>query len=463
MSADQGSPGVRLRRVLSLSDLVIYGIILIQPVAPMALFGLANRDSAGHAVTAILLAMIAIAFTAVSYGRMASHYPAAGSAYTYVGRGLNPHLGFIAGYTMFLDYMIVPIICTIYAGIAAHHMVPAVPARAWFAVFAFGFTFLNLRGIKATSRVNWGLMIVMSAVVFWFMAAAVRYLLLKGGAGALFTTEPFYHESSFSWPVIGRGTALAALTYIGFDGLTTLSEEVENPRRNILLAAVLTCLITGIWSGAQVYLAQAVVPWSEWEGFLREMAAKFGAENAIEKAMIGVADIAGGGMLEFTLAFILLVAHIGSSVAGMTGASRILYGMGRDGILPQRFFGHLSERHAVPSYNIILIGAITLAGSNLLTYDICAHLINFGAFLAFMLVNAASIREYYFKFGRRTARSLLKNFLPPAAGLAACLAIWLSLPRQTFILGGSWMLVGIAYLAVRTKGFREKLEVRDIF
>ena len=270
MPQNSGNSGVKLRRVLSLSDLVIYGIILIQPVAPMALFGLASRDSQGHAVTAILLAMIAIIFTAISYGRMASRYPAAGSAYTYVGRGLEPHLGFIAGYTMFLDYMIVPIICTIYTSIAAHHMVPVIPTRVWFIVFAGGYTLLNLKGIKATSRVNWLLMIVMSAVVFWFMAAAIRYITTKNGVGGLFTIEPFYHQSSFSWPVIGRGTALAALTYIGFDGLTTLSEEVENPRRNILLAAVLTCLITGIWSGSQVYLAQASVSWAEWPAFLQD-------------------------------------------------------------------------------------------------------------------------------------------------------------------------------------------------
>ncbi len=463
MPQNSANSAVKLRRVLTLSDLVIYGIILIQPVAPMALFGFANRNSAGHAVTAILLAMTAIIFTAISYGRMANRYPAAGSAYTYVGRGLNPYLGFVAGFTMFLDYLIVPTICTIYTSIAAHHMIPAIPTRIWFVFFAGGFTWLNLRGIKATSRVNWFLMIVMSVVVFWFMAAAIRYIASTKGTGGIFTIEPFYHKSSFSWPVMARGTALAALTYIGFDGLTTLSEEVENPRRNILLATVLTCLITGIWSGAQVYLAQASVAWHQWPAFLQDMAAKFGAENAIEKAMIGVANLVGGGILEVTIAFILLVAHIGSGVTGMTGSSRILYGMGRDRILPRKFFGHLSSTSAVPSYNIILIGLMSLAGANVLTYDKCAHLINFGAFLAFILVNAASIREYFFKAEKKTVKSFLKNFLPPAVGVIACSAIWLSLPRLTFTIGGTWLAVGIIYLAIRTKGFREKLEVQDIF
>jgi putrescine importer len=463
MSQNSAHEKVKLQRVLSLSDLVIYGIILIQPVAALPLFGLANRDSQGHAVTTILIAMIAMIFTAVSYGRMANRHPAAGSAYTYVGRGLHPNLGFIAGFTMFMDYIIIPILCTVYTSIAANHMVPVIPTRVWFVIVAGGFTFLNLRGIKATNRANWIMMIVMSVVVFWFMAAAVRYALIKEGLSGLFTLEPFYHKDTFSWSLMGRGTALAALTYIGFDGLTTLSEEVENPRRNVLLATVLTCLITGIWSGSQIYLAQASVSWSEWPAFLQDMAAKFGAENALEKAIIGIAHVVGGGMLEVALAFILMVGSVGSGVTGMAGASRVMFGMGRDKMLPHGFFGHLSKKHAVPSYNIILIGSIALVGANVLTYDKCAHLINYGAFLAFMLVNAASIREYYFKGEQKNVKSFLTNFLPPAIGIIACFAIWQSLPWLTFIIGGAWTVIGIIYLAIRTKGFRKKVQVQDVF
>ena len=463
MSNTAAGDGVRLKRVLSLSDLVIYGIILIQPVAALPLFGLANRDSQGHAVTTILVAMFAMIFTAISYGRMASRYPAAGSAYTYVGRGLNPYLGFIAGFTMFLDYMIIPILCTVYTSIALNHMIPVVPTRIWYLVVAGAFTLLNLKGIKVANRANWILMIVMSVVVFWFMAAAVRFIMLKDGMGGLFTIEPFYHKDTFSWPLIGRGTALAALTYIGFDGLTTLSEEVENPKRNVLLATVLTCLITGIWSGSQVYLAQASVSWAEWPAFLQGMTAKFGAENALEKAIIGIANVVGGGFLEVSLAFILMVGSVGSGVTGMTGAARVMFGMGRDNILPRRFFGHLSERNAVPAYNIILIGFLALLGANVLSYDQCAHLINYGAFLAFMLVNAASIKECYFGGAEKNIKSVFINLVPPAIGIVACFAIWRSLPGLTFLIGGIWTVIGIAYLVIRTRGFRKPLVMGDFF
>ena len=463
MANDSPQQEVKLRRVLSLSDLVIYGIILIQPVAALPLFGFANRDSQGHAVTCLLVAMVAMIFTAISYGRMANRYPASGSAYTYVGRGLHPFLGFIAGFTMFMDYMIVPIICTVFTSITAHHMLPMIPLRIWFVFFAGGFTILNLNGLTITNRANWLLMIVMSVVVFWLMGAAIRFIFMKEGIGGLFTTEPFFHSDTFSWRLIGGGTALAALTYIGFDGLTTLSEEVKNPRRNVLLASVLTCLITGIWSGSQIYLAQVSVPWSEWQGFLEDMVRKFGAGNELEKAILGVANVVGGHILEVVLAFILMVASIGSGVTGQVGAARVMYGMGRDHMLPNKFFGHLDRKHAGPSYNIILIGVVAFVGANVLSYDKCAHLINFGAFLAFMLVNAASIREYFFRAEQKTFDSFLKNFLPPAVGIIACFSIWISLPWITFIIGGSWSLVGIVYLAILTKGFRQIPEVKDVF
>ena len=406
---------------MSLGDLVIYGIILIQPVAALPLFGHANNLSKGHAVTAILVAMVAMIFTAISYGRMANRYPSAGSAYTYVGKGLHPYLGFIAGWSMFMDYMFIPILCVIFTSITANHLLPFIPYHIWIFFFAGGFTLLNLNGIKMASRTNWILMIVMSAVVFYFMAAAIRYILLKEGMSGLISARPFYTPENFSVKAIGSATALAALTYIGFDGLTTLSEEVKNPRRNVLIAAVLTCLITGLWSGSQVYLAQ--LSWPDWASFTS--------------------------------------GSVGSGIAGQIGAARLLYSMGRDNVIPKKVFGHLDKKHAGPVYNVIIIGILALVGALLLNYEECARLINFGAFFAFMGVNIASMNEYFFKSGKTTFRALLFDFIPPLFGFVFCLIIWLNLPLKTFIIGGSWMLAGIVYLFISTKGFRQKPKMID--
>jgi len=354
---------------------------------------------------------------------------------------------------MFMDYVFIPILCVIFTSIAANHLLPIIPYHFWIFFFVVGFTMINLKGIKVASRANWILMIIMSVVVFYFMAAAIRYIFLQEGLGGLLSIKPFYNSESFSFGAIGSATALAALTYIGFDGLTTLSEEVKNPRRNILIAAVMTCLITGIWSGAQIYLAQ--VSWPDWASFTRGITEEAVKNNALDTAIMSVANRVGGPILDTFLSIILLVGSIGSGITGQLGASRLLYGMGRDSVIPKRIFGHLGKKNAIPSYNVLFIGGLALIGAFLFNYEDCARLINFGAFFAFMGVNIASMREYFFKSDDKSVKSFLMNFLPPAIGFVICLIIWLNLPLKTFIIGGGWMLAGVTYLAIRTKGFRK--------
>ena len=457
MNSSQPQHETKLRRVLTLKDLVIYGIILIQPVAALPLFGHANDLSRGHAVTTILISMVGMIFTAISYGRMANLYPAAGSAYTYVSKGLHPYVGFVAGWSMFMDYLFLPIICVIYGAITASHLIPIIPYHLWLFVFAAMFTLLNLRGIRIAAITNWVLMIIMSIVVFYFMIAAIRYIVNKNGVQGLFSTLPFYNPSDFSFKSMASATALAALTYIGFDGITTLSEEVENPKRNVLLAAVLVCVITGVWSGAQIYLAQ--LSWPDWNSFTHGLTTESARNDALDTAIMTIARRVGGSVLDISLTVVLLVADIGSGITAQTGASRLLYGMGRDGVIPKQFFGHLDKKYHTPNYNIILIGVITLCSSFFFNYEECARLINFGAFFAFMAVNISSIREYYFKAKNKTIRNFFVDFLPAAIGFCICLFIWLNLPAKTFIIGGSWMMVGIIYLSIRTRGFRTQTPV----
>lgn len=451
MTDQKATSEVKLRKDLTLTDLIIYGIILIEPVAALPLFGHVDNISKGHAVTTILIAMVAMILTAISYGRMANRYPSAGSAYTYVGKGIHPYLGFVTGWSMFMDYLFIPILSIIFASIAAHYILPLIPYYFWIFFFVVGLTLLNLKGIRMISKVNWFLMIIMSVVVFYFMAAAIRYVIIKYGFGDLFSLRPFYNPSTFSLSSVGSATALAALTYIGFDGITTLSEEVKNPKRNIMIAAVLTSLITGIWSGAQIYLAQ--LSWPDWASFTEGLTA-VARNNALDTAILSVAHRVGGYLLDGSLSFVLLLASLGSAGASQLGASRLLFGMGRDGVIPKSIFGHLDKKHSIPSYNILIIGSLVLFGALLLNYVEAARLINFGAFLAFMGVNIASMREYFFKAKEKTIKGFLLDLLPACMGFLFSLVIWLNLPLKTFIIGGVWMIAGIIYLAFRTKGFR---------
>jgi putrescine importer len=409
-----------LRRVLTLWDLILYGIVLIMPIAPIPLFGLAQQLSLGHAVTTILIAMVPMILTAFSYGRMATLFPAAGSAYTYVGRGLNPHLGFLAGWAMFLDYLLVPLLCTIYGALTVGRLVPQVPYVVWTAVFAGSMTLINLRGIRATSRTNCVLLVIMCLVVLVFC-------------------RPFYNPTTFNLSAIATGTALAALTYGGFDGVTTLAEDVINPRRNVLLATVLVCLFTGVFGGLQVYLAQRV--WPDYQTFAN-----------LETAFMDVSRVVGGSLLFNAMAGILILANLGSGLSAMAAVSRLLFGMGRDNILPRRPFAGLHPKTNTPVFNICLVGVVTYLGAQLVNYQQAAELINFGAFLAFMGVNLAALRQLYFK--RQRERRLLADAIAPLTGFLFCFAIWISLPQRAKIAGGLWFIAGVTYAAVKTRGFR---------
>ena len=431
--------GGELRRTLTLWNLIIYGIIVVQPTAPMPSFGVISKEAHGHVVTALLIAMVAMLFTAVSYGKMARVYPSAGSAYTYVGRELHPALGFLTGWSMTMDYLLNPLICIIWCSKAAGNVAPEIPYLVWAIGFAALFTLLNLRGVKTSARINEGLAAAMAIVIVLFLIAAVRYLLRTAHPSLNFFTHPFYDPSTFSRQTVLTGTSIAVLTYLGFDGISTLSEEAENPRRNILLATVLVCLITGILASVEAYVAQLVWPSSDFPD--------------VDTAYVYVAGRAGGAVLFQIVNITLLVANIGSGMAAHLGAARLLYGMGRDNAIPRKFFGAVEPKHGIPRNNVIFVGVLALLGALALSYQLGAELLNFGAFIAFMGVNAAAFTHYFVRRKERT----LANFLMPLLGFFVCLIIWWNLRWQAKTAGVIWLSLGILYGYYNTKGFRKNL------
>jgi putrescine importer len=434
------SNGPGLKRVLGLSSLVLYGIILIQPTAPMPLFGAAVGLAKGHVVTTILIGMVGMMFTAISYGRMANAYPSAGSAYTYVSREIHPSLGYFVGWGMIFDYIMNPIICVIWVSKAAINMIPEIPFPVYVVVFTLLFTGMNLRGIESSSRTNTIIATGLGVVILLFLGAAVRYLIINPPAGPGAWTRPFYDPKTFSVSAVSAGASLAVLTYIGFDGISTLSEEVHNPRRNILRASVLVCIITGILASIQVYFAQVVWPTTTFPDQ--------------DTAFCFVAGRAGGQWLFHTVNFALLVATIGSGAGAQLGAGRLLYGMGRDNAIPKKFFGVVNARTRVPSNNILLIGALTMLGAFLVSYPIGAQLLNFGALIAFMGVNASSFTRYFLHAEHRKFSNLIVPFL----GFFICLFLWISLGMNAKIVGLCWLTAGVLYGAYRTNWFRKPLQ-----
>src|SRR5437868_8341639 len=375
-------PGTRLRRSLTLWDLILYGIIVIQPVAPMSVFGVLSDRGRGHVVTTLLIAMVAMLFTAFSYGRMARAYPSAGSAFTYVGQEINPALGYITGWSMVMDYMLNPMICIIWCSQQANVFAPGIPYWGWAVFFAFMFTFLNLRGIRTSARVNTGLAAGMGVVIAIIFVAAARYIFGHPHDGAAFFTRPFYDPATWKTGAVLGGTSVAVLTYIGFDGISTLSEEAENPRRNILLATVLTCVVIGLLSAAEVYVAQLI--WPATHPFSTEI---------VDTAYVYVVGVAWKPLFAI-VGFTLLVANFGSGMGAQLGAARLLYGMGRSSALPKSFFGALDPKRHVPRNNVIFVGVVALIGAFIISYGLGAEMLNFGALIAFMGVNLAAFFRY---------------------------------------------------------------------
>jgi len=431
--------GPGLRRTLTLWDLILYGVIVIQPVAPMSVFGVLSERGRGHVVTAILIAMVAMLFTGISYGRMARAYPSAGSAFTYVAQEIHPGIGYVTGWSMVMDYILNPLICTIWCAQQAHDFAPHVPVWGWKIFFAVVFTLLNIRGVKTSARINTGMAIGMGVVIAVIFVAAARYILGHPHDEAGFFTRPFYDPQTFNYKALFGCTSIAVLTYIGFDGISTLSEEAENPRRNILLATVLTCVVIGLLSAVEVYVAQLIWPASQHF-------------PDVDTAYVWVAGRAWKPLFT-VVGLTLLLANFGSGMGAQLGAARLLFGMGRSNALPKSFFGVVDAKHRVPRNNVFFVGGIVLLGAFFLSYGLGAEMLNFGALIAFMGVNAAALLRYFV----RAEKKKVWNFIPPVVGFVICLALWVSLSRPAMIVGSIWMIAGIAFGVWKTKWFREPL------
>jgi len=433
-----------LKRVLGLSDLIIYGMILVQIIAPVPIYGLIQERSNGNALPTILLGMVAMMFTALSYGRMTQKYPFAGSAYTYVARSIHPNIGFFIGWAMVLDYLIIPLISIIIPALVLQRFLPEVPFPILTLIIVLAMTLVNLGGIRIANKANAALFVVTSAVVLLFLVLACKFLYAKAGIEALFSIKPFYDSTTFSFSSVLSGTSLAVLTYIGFDGVTTLAEETINPQKTVVKATILICLITGIVSSVELYFFELVQP--DWRLFPN-----------LDTAYLDIMQLVGGSILFGIFSAIMCLSQFGSGLSGQTGAARLLFGMGRDNVLPHSVFGFLSRKNQNPTYNILIVGLIAFLGSLLFPLAQACDLLNFGAFLGYMGVNLSVIWSFYLKPKAQHQPKLWKDLLLPLIGFLFCLVIWLGLPQVSKISGFIWLFIGLFIIGIKTKWFQNRI------
>jgi putrescine importer len=309
-------------------------------------------------------------------------------------------------------------------------------------------TLMTVQGIKFTARTNEVLLAFMVLITGAFIVQAIRYIVFHEGVGGLVSMQPIYNPATFNLRALAAGTSLAALVFIGFDGVSILAEEVKNPKRNVLLASVLVCVFTGLFSGFQVYLAQRV--WPDHTTLANP-----------ETAFMDVARQASGPMLFTAYGVMLLVSSIACGLAGHVGAARLLYSMGRDDVLPNKIFGHLNAKKGNPTYNVWIVGGMAYIAVLTIPWERAAEVVTFGALLAFMGVNLSALKHFWFSKEMVGRRNFFVDAFVPGFGFVFCFVLLLSLQAWTKWAGIVWLVFGIVYAAYKTRGFTLRPKMID--
>lgn len=429
---------IKLQRTLTLSSVVMFGLAYMTPIIVLGTFGILADATHGVVAGAYALALIAMVMTAHSYGVLAAEFPTAGSAYTYSRKCLNAKFGFMVGWTVMLDYLFLPMVIWLFGAVYLNSAFPAVPMYAWILAFIGVTSVINIVGIKLANTVNYLMMLIQLLVLAAFVGLAIHYVMGDPNK-PLFDLAPFF-QPQVQISMVTAGAAIACYSFLGFDAVTTLTEETINPRKVIPRAILLVTLIGGGIFIATAYFVQLAHP-----GF---------AFVSVDSAATEIAKNIGGDVFVSIFLIGLIIGQFASGLSAQASASRLLYAMGRDGVLPKNLFGKLHPRYLTPVLNIVLCGAVAMLAL-LMDVTTSVSFINFGAFLAFTSVNLAVIARFYLAKNNPTPFDFFKFFLLPALGALADLWLMVSLDRNALTLGGVWVAVGLVYLAALTGGFKK--------
>lgn len=428
---------VKLTPKLSLTSVVVFGLAYMAPAIGMSIFGIIALTSGGVAPTAFALASVAMFLTALSYAKMAKTFPTSGSAYIYARRTLDSRIGFLVGWAILLDYLFLPTVAWLFQSFYLAAQFPAIPVWGWLLLNAALTTIINIMGVVVADRVNKTLLLISVLLIVAFIAYCLAYL---GGNPPASFGAPIWNPA-MTIGGVSAAAAIAAYAFLGFDAVSTLSEETKNAKRNIPRAILLVVLIGGAIFVVVSYIMQLVHPG--------------GAFDDPATASYAMQILVGGQFYADASNLISIIAMFASGLAIQASTSRLLYVMGRDGVLPRRLFGRLNARTKTPIFNLVLVGAISLLALNI-SLDLATSFINFGAFLAFTAVNICVIA--YFIRNRRngTRLSIIGFIILPLLGAGVDIYLLTQLSPVAIIIGCCWLGLGILYLVFLTKGFRQE-------
>lgn len=433
-----------LKRVLGVPSLVLFGLVYMVPLTVFTTYGIVTELTGGRVAVSYVITLVAMLFTARSYARMSVAYPYAGSAYVYTQRSFGGAVGFLAGWSLMLDYLFLPMINYLVIGIYLEAAFPAVPAWVFILASIAIVTVLNVIGIVSVARAN----VVIIAVQAVFIGAFIVFGVASLSGQQVDPLAPFIGDGSVEGPgVLFAGAAVLCLSFLGFDSVSTLAEEAKEPTRSVPRAIMITTIAAGVIFIGLSYLAQLVFPSN--------------AFTDVDSAALDVMRTAGGEFLAvfFTAAYVAGAA--GSALTSQASVSRIIYAMGRDGVLPKRAFGWLSERFKTPVVAILCVSAVSLLAI-WIDLGLLAGMISFGALVAFSVVNLSVVKHYYVDRKERAGIQVLRNLVLPLIGFALTVWLWTSLSVETFIVGLSWLAIGVVLVAIVTRGFRRPTPMLDL-
>ncbi len=427
-----------LERTLGLRSVVLFGLAYMTPIIVLGIFGITADITFGASAGAYSLGLIAMLFTAYSYGKLARVFPVAGSAYTYVRKSINDPLGFLVGWAILLDYLFLPMVIWLIGGAYLQAQFPAVPFSIWILLFIAITSALNIIGFKVADKANFALMAFQSLVMIIFVVLCIAFVAGGDGLGTLFSVEPFYAKAT-TWTALTAGAAVSAYSFLGFDAVTTLTEETKDPKNTIPRAIMLVALIGGAIFIVTAYFTTLAKPGNEFV--------------EVGSAAFEIAKLIGGALFSSIFLAGLVIGQFASGLAAQASASRLIFAMGRDGVLPKSLFAKLNNAYKTPVPAIL---AVAVVGLLALQLDIATStsFISFGAFTAFTLVNVAVI-AYYLK-NRSADKNILGWVLIPVIGALADAYLLLQLDANAKRLGLIWLGIGVVVLLVITKGFRQK-------
>lgn len=432
---------VKLKRSLTVFPLVLFGLAYMAPTTVFTGYGIVAEITKGMVPAAYIVALIGMLFTAYSYGQMVKAYPVAGSAYTYTQKALNPHIGFLIGWAILLDYLFLPMINGLLIAIYLNSYFPSVPFSIWLIAFLILITTVNVIGVKIATKMNFLLIASQFLIIAIFIFLSIKGLLNGIGSGTLFMSSPFVN-GDISLSLVLAGSSILCLSFLGFDSVTTFSEETINPKKVIPKAIFLVVLIGGGLFVTISYLIHLVYP--NYQSFKNP-----------DSAALEIAVYVGGNLFQSIFLAGCIIGTLASGLSSQASVSRLLYAMGRDGVLPKQIFGHLHPKFRTPTYNIILVGIFALSALfvNLVT---ASSFINFGALVAFTFVNFSVISHYFIRKKQRRGINTLKYLFFPLIGSGFTVWLWSSLDSKALLLGIGWLGIGFIMLISTTKMFSKR-------